>query len=400
MNMMITDVSNEQNLALRAIREWLSDPSGGKFFFLGGFAGTGKTTLARYIADEFVGSVGFAAPTNKAASVLRSKGCEGAQTIHSLLYTPQNGHAKWVMETYEQLREMEAELIRAPNPIKKKAFETLNAIYQKNNGPRFGGKETEQEFPNLIIVDEASMIDVKMGTDLLNKTEGARILLLGDPAQLPPVNGPARFTKPDFLLTEIHRQERGNPILELATMARLGQELRIGTYGDSRVLAHPDEAAVFASDMALCYTNRSRHQLNEVSRRHFGLKDTFAVGEVMFGREANRTCGVEKGDTYKIVDFRFQNDKWHVATINLSSEKSIVLKLAPTNIESIGDDKAKVKLPFVLLPCLAYGHAITVHSSQGSQWDDVYLNSHYTRDDREKWLYTAITRAARKITIS
>ena len=55
-------------------------------FRLFGYAGTGKTTLARHIADEADGEVKFAAFTGKAASVMRGKGCRGASTIHSLIY--------------------------------------------------------------------------------------------------------------------------------------------------------------------------------------------------------------------------------------------------------------------------------------------------------------------------
>src|ERR1700753_1460163 len=55
-------------------------------FRLFGFAGTGKTTLARHIADGVHGEVKFAAFTGKAALVMRNKGCDNASTIHSLIY--------------------------------------------------------------------------------------------------------------------------------------------------------------------------------------------------------------------------------------------------------------------------------------------------------------------------
>ena len=55
-------------------------------FRLFGYAGTGKTTLARYFAENVDGEVQFAAFTGKAAQVLRTKGCDNASTIHSLIY--------------------------------------------------------------------------------------------------------------------------------------------------------------------------------------------------------------------------------------------------------------------------------------------------------------------------
>src|ERR1043165_1996490 len=78
-----------QDAALRAVVDWLKDkPGKGKrqIFKLFGYAGTGKTTLARHIADSVDGEVKFAAFTGKAALGMRRKGCHGASTIHSLIY--------------------------------------------------------------------------------------------------------------------------------------------------------------------------------------------------------------------------------------------------------------------------------------------------------------------------
>ncbi len=59
-------------------------------FRLFGYAGTGKTTLARHIAEGVDGGVKFAAFTGKAALVMRNKGCDDASTIHSLIYRREN----------------------------------------------------------------------------------------------------------------------------------------------------------------------------------------------------------------------------------------------------------------------------------------------------------------------
>ncbi|MFX5578869.1 AAA family ATPase, partial [Acinetobacter baumannii] len=78
-----------QDAALKAVGDWLkAKPGRGgtpPVFRLFGFAGTGKTTLARHIADGVDGEVKFAAFTGKAALVMRNKGCDGASTIHSLI---------------------------------------------------------------------------------------------------------------------------------------------------------------------------------------------------------------------------------------------------------------------------------------------------------------------------
>src|SRR5579885_2157282 len=79
-----------QDDALKAVAGWLKARPGAngtpQIFRLFGYAGTGKTTLARHIADGVDGDVKYAAFTGKAASVMRGKGCDDASTIHSLIY--------------------------------------------------------------------------------------------------------------------------------------------------------------------------------------------------------------------------------------------------------------------------------------------------------------------------
>src|SRR3712207_4147349 len=77
--------SVEQEWALAQVAAWLKrgEPP---VFRLFGYAGTGKTTLAKHIAEGVDGDVIFAAYTGKAALVMRAKGCRDAATIHSVIY--------------------------------------------------------------------------------------------------------------------------------------------------------------------------------------------------------------------------------------------------------------------------------------------------------------------------
>ena len=83
--------SDEQAEAIKKIVAWYRDKRGPQEMYLAGFAGVGKSTVAHLAINELrdkcgVKTVRTAAYTGKAASVLRKKGVENAQTIHSLIY--------------------------------------------------------------------------------------------------------------------------------------------------------------------------------------------------------------------------------------------------------------------------------------------------------------------------
>jgi len=183
--------SPQQDEALKAVSRWLKG-GGSQLFRLFGYAGTGKTTLARYFAEHVDGDVQFAAFTGKAAQVLRSKGASNARTIHSLIYRPR-GEEQVEDEATGKTLISPTFSINRQSPIAK---------------------------AKLVIIDECSMVDEELGRDLMSF--GTPILVLGDPGQLPPISGGGFFTEhePDFLLTEIHRQARDNPIIQLAGRSR------------------------------------------------------------------------------------------------------------------------------------------------------------------------------------
>ena len=76
--------TTQQERALDAAGRWLTEGDGP--FRLFGYAGTGKTTLAKHLAAGVSGEVLYAAFTGKAAHVMRQSGCHNATTLHSLLY--------------------------------------------------------------------------------------------------------------------------------------------------------------------------------------------------------------------------------------------------------------------------------------------------------------------------
>src|SRR6187551_3994389 len=95
------EMSKQQGEAVTKVGGFLRDP-GQRVFRLDGYAGTGKTTLARHLASQHDGEVLFGAFTGKAASVLNKKGCP-ASTLHSLLYTPKTGSEEEIKKLQKEL---------------------------------------------------------------------------------------------------------------------------------------------------------------------------------------------------------------------------------------------------------------------------------------------------------
>src|SRR5947209_19884097 len=84
------------------------------------------------------------------------------------------------------------------------------------------------------------MVDAEMGRDLMSFE--CPLLVLGDPAQLPPIQGGGFFTnvEPDAMLTEVHRQAQDDPIVRMSMDVREGRELDIGRYGESQVVSRAE----------------------------------------------------------------------------------------------------------------------------------------------------------------
>ena len=258
----------------------------------------------------------------------------------------------------------------------------------------------------LCIIDECSMVDEELGRDLLSfKTP---VLVLGDPEQLPPVKGAGFFTgsDPNFMLTEVHRQARDNPIIRMSMDVREGRGLQPGDYGESAIIARADIDADMAltADQVLVGRNLTRRNYNARLRHLQGYDgDLPYSGERLVCLRSNRCKGLLNGSL------------WKVAIVGKSTTKDVKLELTPEDVGSRKrNTKVTVRREFFRgqeeqLPWperrasdeFDYGYALTVHKAQGSQWDNVVLfdESGAFREEQRRWLYTGITRAAERITV-
>jgi len=402
--------SREQENALKSVNNWLNN-SDQQVFRLFGYAGTGKTTLAKHFADNTDKHVLFAAYTGKAAYVLKSKGCSGAGTIHSLIYHTKSKGATRLKELEKDLVDLISQLRdEGKDPKKSKRVEDIKALIEKERDnlsrPAFSlNHESPVKDAGLIVIDECSMVNEEMGQDLLSF--GTKVLVLGDPAQLPPVGGGGFFTekvKPDVMLTDIHRQAKDNPIIDMATRVRNGQPLPLGLYGNCSVVekssVKPEDA--LEADQILVGKNATRFNSNSRFRKLRGIDQALPIeGEKLVCLRNNHELGLLNGAIFHVVE-------------NVDSyEDRVTLKVSPEDDEAaiqtvechqhhfIGSTESLPWWERTEAEEFDYGYALTTHKAQGSQWDNVLLfdESSVFRQNAQRWLYTGITRAAEQIKV-
>lgn len=397
--------SNDQDTAMRRIDEWLKRGDS-KRFSLGGYAGTGKTTLAKHIAENFGGDVRFAAFTGKAASVLRAKGCPGATTIHKLIYQPKGDSNAERVSELQRLIETESE---KPNPDRGNIATWQHDLEREMNdsNAQFERKaEAEIKEADLVIIDESSMVDRRMGQDL--ESYGVPILYLGDPGQLPPVKGKAHLgpNDYDYVLENIHRQAANSPIIWLAQQIRLGRDLEFGTHGDGLVRILPksswDMERVVNADQVLTGMNESRYRITRSMRKFIGFEQLYPLAnDKLVVRKNDHEKRILNGVTCRAV----REGKLFNGILRLDIEYDG--HLLPQQLccpgyfqENYGERTVWKKGDGITH--VDYGYCITGHKSQGSQWRHVVVADDKMRaadrEQRRKWLYTVITRAEEELT--
>lgn len=419
------------------LKWWNSELNQKQIFVLAGYAGTGKTFLVNYIIKNFLNlseeKYIFVAFTGKATSVLIQRGAKSASTIHKLIYTQVEKKIK--------------------TKIGEKEIETVKKEFIK--------KPSIPDY-KLIILDEVSMVDEKILKDLMSF--GIPILACGDLAQLEPIGKPnGLLDSPDFTLTQIVRQAEENAIIKLATMARHGEFIPCGNYGNAAVITKNDldeahyKQLLLNADQILCGTNRTRHSLNQDTKRLLGMElDKINKNEKIicllnnwneFFSDEDDDYPLVNGTIGNVVSFKELNQKEklgslvfkpdfidaeseeliydiglfeadHKQTYDFHSQiyemmdgsyeiKQIIEKKKPAENEAEYREKlmkyTKAKRDAISVEQLNFfdsAYAVSVHKSQGSEWGKVvlfdegqYFNSY------DKWLYTGITRAKNKLII-
>lgn len=323
---------------------------------LHGLAGTGKTHVLATLAHSLPNSL-MCAFTGKAASVLRSRTGLNVSTVHSAIY-----HFTGMVDDDEGIKR-----------------------------PTFVNKDENYE-GKVILLDECSTVGARLAEDLL--ATGARIIACGDPGQLPPVRDSAFFDEPNLTLVTVHRQALDSPIIRQAHAVRSG-----GSYKDDgenfRVVRKVEMTAddlVFGG-IALVYRNETRRRLNSSRRRAIGIHGTtLRAGEPIMMLRNDHRLALYNGAIYTVAIDRPPGEDLQV--IDDAGRRVTVVN--PT-VEMIDPEYDTHKNEEEWSP-LTLAYAATVHKAQGSEWDEVLVVDEYDRDYQKiEFLYTAITRAAKKI---
>ncbi len=312
---------------------------------LGGYAGTGKTTLIKYLT-QFFPTYGVCAYTGKAANVLRKKTIP-ATTIHSRIYVPH--------------------------------FDNGVVYFDLATDPGCDG----------FIVDEASMVSQEIYSDL--KSFDRPMIYVGDHGQLEPIGSDFNLMRqPDFTLEEIHRN--AGDIAKFAEHLRRGFSSRGFRPSDGSVelVSRTTVEDYLDVDQVICAYNKTRVQVNNEVRTALGHEGLINVGERIMCLRNNRKQGLFNGMQGTVIKLYRGRRGGHYMDFEFDGNiiEGIKYDTKQFGRESydqfFGDDSPN---PF------DYAYCITAHKAQGDEWERVLVIEQKCRKwDHRRWAYTAASR--------
>lgn len=415
------EFSDDQREAIDGARKAMLVPAS-RAFRLVGSAGTGKTQVLSEIAKDV--SAATLAPTNKACAVLRARGVP-ATTIHSQIYAPESASLREELAaTLDALENCDGDEKIA---MEAKVAELEMRLEESEDATdlRFFFRPVNNLNEANVIVDEASMVGEKVLGDIL-RSSPRNVLLCGDTAQLPPIQDHSclGLNKPDWRLTTQHRTGEQRKLAELAHLvwnegneAALDYATTEGAESESIVVMNKGEgldeklalmdATLGGGTIWLCGQNKTRFIVNKTIRTR--LMSEWKI------EESDLLSPVPKELLSAYARDQFK-DRWYngsEAIVTGVESRNVPMfdgmrgndgSLLHVRIDGGKDQLVKVAFndfdpnkPMAHRPTWQYGYCRTVHKAQGSEWDVVVVVDDWNRANRKSWLYTALTRARKKV---
>lgn len=364
-----------------------------------GLPGTGKTTSLRMlvrILEDYEIPFELAAPTGIAAKRISVVTGSNAGTIHRIL---------GAQATKSEDSEVD---ITTYSGIVEKADNKSSSDGNWTHGPH------NPLSAEVLIVDETSMLDQAILYRILSSTKPtARLVFVGDPAQLPSV-GPGNVLLdmirsqvfPSVHLTEIFRQEDTSDIVRAAHAINAGEYPNFPKSKEFHFVSVADERGAFTNIVHLAAELHKREVAFQIlSPRHGGitgvtnlnnhLREQFnpsspGIREIAIGKEVLR-----ERDRVMIT-----KNEYELGVFNGDIGKIIRIEDKMVKLRIHGSPDIEVDIPSdKILSLIRLAYAITVHKFQGMEQDVIIvpvLNSYHLQLQRNLY-YTAITRARKKV---
>lgn len=414
------DLSPDQRTVYEALLDWAQRPSG--VLTLGGYAGTGKSTLLGLFASETRLKVAYICITGRASSVLGTKlRAAGVQTTErSQTSNEKRLSGRWSHLFYSPFSE------ESQRPFCNTVHKLIYKPFFDDETEELKGwikREILDRDYGLIVIDEASMVPTHIVEDILR--HGVPILAVGDHGQLPPVMGDGSLMQnPDLRLEKIHRQAEGNPIIQLSRVlreeGRFDRSLADGhrvQFGRRNDFTHVTDTSLDTA--ILCWRNKTRVYVNRTIRLRRGLKGAHPrAGEPIIALRNyppvyNGMRGVIVKDTEEEPPFK--DKPWLLPAVlefpdeDLPPEEHIICRQQfhqERTFQSIDDLSAAGVRVFAMSQAgkfFDFGYALTIHKSQGSQFRHAIVVVDWKQDPSNdlfrRLAYTAVTRASERLTV-
>lgn len=375
-------LSSDQVNAVTRAGEWFRSRDARPFKVFGP-AGSGKTTTARFIIEALGTNTQALAPTNRAARILRSRGVNGAKTIHSVLFQP----TPWCMT-----RSL---------PVDARCIQEQE---QHQHGVRFFKRHDPPEGIQCFTIDEASMVGRRIGDDV--ELFGIKTIVIGDPYQLPPIGDEPAYTSdlPGVDLDTSHRFDSLSDIGKLANTIRLSS----GLAGWKKLIPYVPFESVDQYDLLLAWRNETRWQIITTLRSLRGRSlEQPQIGDRLISVANTYEAGVLNADELTVIGEI--TPATHMGAFNVPTREAGVVQAWKAGFRDLEGEQwsaSQSRRKGTNICALTWSECMTVHKAQGGEWENVLVVDDLSKMDwafrstpggLNTWAYTAVTRASKLV---